>query len=216
MNGHFTQVNITNSLKTTFISIIKNYNQNIAKGASLWTDIVTHYNSAQRHYHNLIHLNTLLHELTLLKPIIVDWNTIFFSLFYHDIIYDVQSKTNEEDSADYAAEVMSSLKIQDAMIEKCRLQILATKQHQSNGDHDTDLFTDADLSILGSEPETYKLYASQIRKEYAIYPDELYNPGRKNVLNHFLQMKRIYKTDHFFDKYVEKAKVNLLNEMDLL
>lgn len=216
MNGHFTQVNITNSLKTTFISIIKNYNQNITQGASLWTDIVTHYNSAQRHYHNLIHLNTLLHELTLLKPIIVDWNTLIFSLFYHDIIYNVQSKTNEEDSADYAATVMQHLGVSESMIEKCRQQILATKQHQSSSDHDTELFTDADLSILGTDWESYKIYASQIRKEYAIYPDELYNPGRKNVLNHFLQMKRIYKTDYFFDKYEEKAKANLLKEMNLL
>jgi predicted metal-dependent HD superfamily phosphohydrolase len=216
MNGDFTQVNITNSVKTTFITIIKNYNQNITQGASLWTDIVTHYNSAQRHYHNLIHLNNLLHEVTVIKPMIVDWNTILFSLFYHDIIYNVHSKTNEEDSADYAATVMQHLGVSESMIEKCKQQILATKLHQNSGDHDTDLFTDADLSILGTDWKSYKIYAAQIRKEYAIYPDELYNPGRKNVLNHFLQMKRIYKTDYFFDKYEATAKTNLLKEMNLL
>lgn len=203
-------------LKKTFILLLRPYSNDKKLNERLWKELAAHYNETGRHYHDLTHLEKVLQELIHVESLIKDWNTLLFSLFYHDIIYDVQSKTNEEDSADYAADVMSSLKIQDTMIEKCRLQILATKQHQSNGDHDTDLFTDADLSILGSEPETYKLYASQIRKEYAIYPDELYYPGRKNVLNHFLQMKRIFKTDHFFDKYEEKAKANLLNEMDLL
>jgi predicted metal-dependent HD superfamily phosphohydrolase len=38
---------------------------------------------------------------------------------------------------------------------------------------------DADLSILGKDLDTYLAYTKMIRKEYSIYPDFLYKPGRK-------------------------------------
>ncbi|MNJ03033.1 hypothetical protein D3C73_1632060 [compost metagenome] len=55
-----------------------------------------------------------------------------------------------------------------------------------------------------------------MRQEYAIYPDLVYNPGRKNVLLHFLAMDRIFKTDYFFEKYEKPARENLRKEAELL
>ena len=55
-----------------------------------------------------------------------------------------------------------------------------------------------------------------IRKEYAIYPDMLYNPGRKKVLQHFLTMDTIYKTAVYRDRYEQKAKENLQRELELI
>ena len=78
------------------------------------------------------------------------------------------------------------------------------------------LFTDADFSILGAHWETYSIYSQNVRKEYSIYPDLVYNPGRKKVLKHFLEMTRIYKTDYFYSKLEELAKCNLLGELDTL
>lgn len=34
-------------------------------------------------------------------------------------------------------------------------------------------------------------------REYSIYSNVVYNSGRKKVLNHFLTMNRIFKTDFF-------------------
>ncbi|MDX2245424.1 MAG: hypothetical protein SF052_01505 [Bacteroidia bacterium] len=80
-------------------------------------------------------------------------------------------------------------------------------------DNDTNLFTDADLSILGQKREIYHAYSTNVRKEYAIYPDILYNPGRKKVLQHFLAMEQIFKTPHFQEKYEAQARANLEEEL---
>jgi predicted metal-dependent HD superfamily phosphohydrolase len=91
--------------------------------------------------------------------------------------------------------------------------ILATKSHAASVNRDIDLFTDADLSVLGAAPETYAQYAAGVRKEYSMYPDLHYKPGRRKVLKHFLEMDRIFKTDEFFQLYEKQARENLLHEL---
>jgi len=78
------------------------------------------------------------------------------------------------------------------------------------------LFTDADLSILGQSWEVYFTYSKHVRKEYGQYPLFLYKKGRKKVLKHFLDMERIFKTDHFFELYEKHARVNLQRELEIL
>ena len=93
---------------------------------------------------------------------------------------------------------------------------MATKLHGLNTDSDTNYFMDADLAILGADDDLYNLYTRQIRKEYKFYPDLLYKPGRRKVLQHFLQMDSIYKTSYFKDKYEWQARKNIKRElMDL-
>jgi len=59
-------------------------------------------------------------------------------------------------------------------------------------------------------------YYKNARKEYAIFPDFVYKPGRKKVLLHFLAMERIFKTDYFFHKFEMQAKQNLQKELEML
>jgi predicted metal-dependent HD superfamily phosphohydrolase len=92
--------------------------------------------------------------------------------------------------------------------------IIASKTHLVSADQDTNYFTDADLSVLGASREVYKLYADHVRKEYRYYPDLLYKPGRKKVLQHFLDMPRIFKTEHFYHTFEEQARQNLLWELE--
>lgn len=132
-----------------------------------------------------------------MKDKIEKWETILFTLFYHDIIYNVLKQDNEERSAEFAKKRMKQLNVPTEIIENCQAQVLATKKHLVNSISDTNYFIDADLSILGADCETYKIYALNVREEYSIYPNLIYNPGRKKVLRHFLEMERIYKTDFF-------------------
>jgi len=57
---------------------------------------------------------------------------------------------------------------------------------------------------------------NKIRKEYKVYPDIIYKPGRRKVVQHFLAMERIYKTDYFFVRLEQQAKENLTKELTLL
>jgi len=178
-----------------------------------WNELKQNYSEKDRYYHNLNHLSDLYLQLLPFQSQIKNWKVILFTLFYHDIIYKSTKKNNEEKSAELAVQRMEELNVNKSDIESCYKQIIATKSHTKSVNSDTNYFTDADLSILGREWINYKNYCDNIRKEYAIYPDFIYNKGRKKVIKHFLQMERIYKTKAFFEKYETQARSNLLKEM---
>ncbi len=203
-------------LKETFIELVTNYTGNHNLVNELWSEIERSYSDKKRHYHTLQHLETLLMELKEVKTEIQKWNAVLFSLYYHDIVYNTRTSDNEEKSAEHAEKKMQQMSVSKEIIEQCKNQILATKSHIKSADSDTNYFTDADLSILGQPWEIYSLYYKNIRKEYATYPDLLYNPGRKKVLVHFLAMESIFKTSHFYKKFEIQAKKNLQMELDLL
>ncbi len=203
-------------LQETFKSLLTSYTDNNSLINELWAEIQQNYSSKKRHYHTLQHLDNLLAQLTEVKTEIHNWDSILFTLYYHDIVYNALKSDNEEKSAELAEKRMQQLLVHQETIDICKNQILATKSHVHSADSDTNFFTDADLSVLGQDWETYAVYYKNVRKEYAIYPDFLYNPGRKKVLNHFLSMERIFKTDYFYGKFEKVAKQNLLREIELL
>lgn len=202
-------------LKDIFISLINNYSEQ-AIAERLWSDIEKHYTSPKRHYHNLHHLENIYSHLDACREQIQDWDTMLFSLFYHDIIYKATAKDNEEKSALAALKALREINYPKERMRLCGEQILATKTHSISPDNDTNLFTDADLSILGSNWDEYLEYTKQVRKEYAIYPDFMYNPGRKKVLQHFLDMESIFKTPYFIQKFEAQANKNLTAEIALI
>jgi predicted metal-dependent HD superfamily phosphohydrolase len=203
-------------LKELFLSLTSQYTNDVDLQQKLWLEIEKNYNGKKRHYHNLNHLESLLTELTELKTVVSNWNAIVLSVFYHDVVYKAHRKDNEEQSALVARKHLQQLNCDTSLIDRVDKLILATKSHQLSDDQDVNLFTDADLSILGKDWETYNTYCSNVRKEYSVYPDLLYKPGRKKVLQHFLSMDRIFKTDHFYKKYEESAKKNMEREIAAL
>jgi len=201
------------ALKTVYFSLLEPYTQDIGLVESFWQEIILQYGGAGRFYHTLVHLEHIYGQVLPLKPDIEDWDTLLFTLFYHDIIYNALRKDNEEKSAEIAEAHLSALGYPPERISRCKAQIIATKSHVESSEQDTNLFLDADLSILGQEFSIYKTYTQQIRKEYAMYPDLLYRPGRKKVLQHFLGMDSIFKTRYFQEKYEASAKKNLQAEL---
>lgn len=200
-------------LTDTFLHLVKQYSNNHELANNLWLEIFTKYSDPKRHYHTINHLEAMIAELKEVKANILDWDTTLFAVFYHDIIYKASSSSNEEDSAKIAMQRLSDIKYPAEKIAKCAQLIIATKQHGSSEDTDTNFLTDADLSILGKSTDAYQLYAEKIREEYTLYPDFMYNSGRKKALQHFLQMNSIYKTDYFINKYEKQARINIENEL---
>ncbi len=173
------------------------------------------YAEKGRHYHTLKHLDHIIAELQPCRESIVNWEAVVLATAYHDIIYNVLRQDNEEKSASFAVKELASMGWDEQMQEACRRLILATCKHEF-ADSDTNFFTDADLSILGSDPESYRMYTEQVRKEYAIFPNIIYKPGRRKVLVHFLGMTNIFKTSFFAGKYEATARANLERELTSL
>jgi len=203
-------------LQACFRQLLSNYTADPKQTDALWKEVEAHYSGQNRYYHTLAHLEYMYQSLVACREWIEDWNTVLFSLFYHDIIYNPLQSDNEEQSAALAAQRLQALSYPENKIARCQSHILATKRHQQEADNDANYFTDADLSILGSNRNTYAQYAANVRKEYAVYPDSLYKPGRASVLQHFLQMERIFKTPYFFEHFEEQARQNLETELQQL
>lgn len=204
------------NLKIIFEQLCLSYTEDKALISLLWQEIEKQYSEKGRHYHNLLHLEKMILELETVKDRISDFDEVLFSVFYHDVIYDASSKSNEEKSAAYAIPRLQKLKVSPDSVSKIQDQITATKAHQKANDNDTNYLLDADLSVLGKDLETYLDYSRRIRKEYSIYPDLLYKPGRKKVLKHFLKLDGIFKTEEFRAQYETQAIKNIKAELQLL
>ncbi len=203
-------------LEELFFILVSKYSGDNKYIQLLWDKIVKTHSKKGRYYHNLNHLENVYQNIFLVKKNIADWDMTLFSLFYHDYVYNVLKQNNEEKSAIKAIDILSSLQINTKRVELCNQIILATKGHHISENKDINYFTDADLSILGSNWKEYELYCRSVRKEYKYYPDFAYNKGRIKVLNDFVSMTRIFKTDHFYHKFEHQAKNNLQKEIDLL
>lgn len=212
-------MNIQRECKDRFVSLLSNYpSSNRTVSDSLWNEIETRYSEPHRAYHNLNHLYQMLGEFETVKAKLEDSEMVLFALYYHDLVYDPKSKTNEEESAKIAEERLLELGIRKERVSVCSNHILATKSHRlgDNSNTDTKYFLDMDLSILGSEENQYLEYTKNIRKEYSIYSDEDYRKGRIQFLDHFSETIRLFQTDYFFDLYEMRSRYNVKSEIHSL
>ncbi|MBW8683932.1 HD domain-containing protein [Chitinophaga rhizophila] len=202
------------TLQNVWQQLLEPYTKNqafIDQGFELLSD---HYSATHRHYHNLSHIYALLQLQVKHSDLITDNENFLLAIFFHDIIYDIQQVDNEEKSAMAAAEFLFQTDYPANDIETVMHFIRATKSHENTtGNPDLDYFLDFDLSILGAPAEQYQAYAEQIRKEYHIYSDIVYNAGRRNALQHFLNAPAIFKTTAFREQYEAVAIENIRTEM---
>lgn len=203
-------------LKTIFTELTKKYTEDTSISKKLWNEIVINYSDIGRYYHNLNHIEAIISELSDVKDQIPEWDTAMYSVFYHDIIFNATRTDNEALSAEVANNRLQEINFPKDKITECVLQILATKGHEAGTDLTTQLFMDADLAILGKDTKKYAEYSANIRKEFFVYTDAQYNAGRKKVLNHFLAMDQIFKTNYFHKKYELNARKNIERELTLL
>ena len=184
-----------------------------------WSNIVLEkYSETQRHYHTICHVDHILDLFNKYCEHLTDKNALVLAIVFHDIIYNPQSGSNEEDSAELFQSFAEETGLDLHLKEKVYKWIIATKLHQINDssketDADLKYFLDFDLAILGEDPAMYKQYAAQIRKEYSHFSDEDYKNGRSKVLAHFLKSD-LYFTQILRAKFNDQAKINMKNELD--
>ncbi|MFZ0597642.1 MAG: hypothetical protein WAM46_11740 [Flavobacterium sp.] len=179
-----------------------------------WLGLQKAYSHKSRHYHNLTHIKDMIECFEMYSDQIKSPNEILFSIFYHDYIYKSSKKDNELKSAEFALSILpENIQLDKTLVFDA---ICATQLHQYNSNEDINWLIDFDLKILARDWNEYQIYFEQIRKEYSIYPDFLYKPGRAKALKHFLENEFIFQTDEFRNLYEEKARTNIEKEILLL
>ncbi len=196
--------------------LLRQWNENLpGADPALWTDLWKRYSEKSRYYHNPDHLAAMFRLFDRYRGCLLDPGAVAVAIFFHDAVYKVTRKDNEAKSATLAAKKLSETGWPEDSIQLVRMHILATKRHKlTAGSHpDTACLLDFDLAILGASWEEYQVYARQIRREYGIYPDLLYRPGRRKALEHFLERPQIYHTEPFRQELESPARQNIAREI---
>lgn len=179
-----------------------------------WNELKKAYSHTSRYYHNLKHVEEMIACFQAYKNELQFPDEVLYAIFYHDYIYNSARKDNELKSAEFAVKILPEATTVNKKV--VFDLIMATKNHQSKSTEDEKWLIDFDLKILSKDWEDYTAYFQQIRKEYGIYPDFLYNPGRKKAMQHFLEHEYIFQTETFRNTYEQQAKKNIQKEVDLL
>ncbi|WP_127124438.1 hypothetical protein [Pseudoflavitalea rhizosphaerae] len=191
-----------------------------AMAATCIAEVEKAYNGKKRYYHNAGHIRDLLdlsgeYRNSLKAPLLVD-----FAIVYHDIVYDVLRKDNEARSAVTAAKRLTALGLHSYEAGLVKLYIEATQYHRvpEGLEHAEDLafFLDFDMAILAAPWEQYEAYTIAVRKEYRIYPDLLYKPGRRKFLEQTLAAPVIFRRPEFHSRFDAAARNNMEKELQYL
>jgi predicted metal-dependent HD superfamily phosphohydrolase len=181
--------------------------------------LLTGYGEPHRAYHTTAHIAALLDLLTVHGAAARDPNALRLAILYHDVVYDPRRSDNEAVSANVAQRDLTALNVEAALLARVVQLVLAT-QHGAHvtdaADTDLALLLDLDLSVLAAAPSDYDAYAAAIRHEYAHVPGLLYRPGRRRVLQKFLDADQLYLTPALQAAWEHRARANLVREIKQL
>ena len=184
---------------------------NIAPNDSEYAQLVTAYSEPHRAYHTQQHLTECLEKLdwvtvnsTLHNPALAE-----AALWYHDAVYQPRAIDNELRSAEWAHRFLHQSGVEPGICQYIHSLIMATCHREIPTDLLHQLVVDIDLSILGSDIKRFEEYERQVRQEYQWTSWLVYKKKRQEILNHFLDLPRLYQTDLFYADYEQRARSNL-------
>lgn len=178
--------------------------------------VKTAYKEPHRKYHNTSHIEFLL----LWIPVFAEHyrlpeeevKALELAAWYHDVIYDPASSTNEEDSADLFWVHAMKGDIENSYKGTIGAIIRDTETHREPSSWLSAIFLDLDLAGLGTAD--YAKNAFNIRAEYSHLSDFEWLVGRINFLEDFLYARRCtYHTSLGFSLWNKKATRNMSREL---
>jgi predicted metal-dependent HD superfamily phosphohydrolase len=192
------------------------------RALGLWPDwrefkrIRTIYKGPDRHYHTWQHI----YETCLFvrrhygfQPLVI------LALIYHDVIYNVKSKLNEEESAivwETYAMTRSLHRHKSLKVKEVAELIRMTAKHkvEENATLSFRIMSDADMSIFLCPDEHYLEYARNIWREYHSFGRDAYLTGRLHFLSTVDPDTMFYT--HQAKALVHHARANLDLERTIL
>lgn len=173
------------------------------------------YAEPHRSYHSTRHLAEVLEHLDLLlaETPEVAGDAVLLAAWYHDAVYD-GSRDDEERSAALAVSTLTEAALPAPLVAEVARLVRLTADHRPG---DTDLagqvLCDADLAILGSDPDRYDEYAADVRAEYAHLDEPTFRDGRARVLRSLLDKPALFHTPGGRARWEEAARRNVAREL---
>jgi predicted metal-dependent HD superfamily phosphohydrolase len=176
--------------------------------------LLAKYGEPHRAYHDLSHVLACLDHAAAVRAQLEHPTCVELALWFHDVIYEPRAGDNEERSAAFAVEALAGSATPEALRHVEEL-VLATRHPSRPTASDARYVVDIDLAILGAPRTAFDAYEAAIRREYRWVPAPLYRRKRKQVLQSFLDLERIFLTAHFA-RLEEQARANLRRSISRL
>jgi predicted metal-dependent HD superfamily phosphohydrolase len=181
---------------------------------ALFLDLLDRWGEEHREYHGRTHLLAVLEALDLLTEPAAAPRTVLLAAWFHDAVYRGAAGQDEEDSARLAEDRLEHAGLPAADVEEVARLVRLTSDHRPDqGDDDGALLCDADLSVLGGEPEPYARYVAAVREDYAHIGDADFAAGRAAVVRHLLELDPLFHTERARELWLDAARRNLQGEL---
>ncbi len=176
------------------------------------------YASPGRRYHSFQHIRACL-ELAIQIPFDRP-ECALLALLLHDAIYVAGRKDNEELSAKFAGDLLTSeSRLESADIAAVQRMIRLTADHASDGGGmslDEKRVLDIDMSVLGGSWHQYLAYCGGVFSEFcpAVVDEAQFRAGRRAFLERQLARPRIFLMPEFRATFEAAARANIRRELD--
>lgn len=185
---------------------------------ALGRNLLTRWNEPHRSYHDERHLEDVLLALNHLqvRGEMIAPETLL-AAWFHDAVYEGTAGDDETASAELALRTLAKAEfaLDDVLVATVGEHVLATIPAREVANPPASLahLLDADLSIFAASPTRYADYASSVRREYAHVSDSAFANGRAQILESYLLLPRIYRSDAAAALWEDRARENLLREV---
>ena len=180
-------------------------------------ELLARWSEPHRRYHDIDHLRAVLHAIDELARHASDADAVRLAAWFHDAAYRGRPGRDERESAELAASILPSLGVEAAHVaEVIRLVELTATHQPAPADANGAVLCDADLAVLGGDPDAYAAYAAAVRAEYEHVPDGEFRTGRIAVLERFAFRNPLFHTSTAQNRWEQIARRNIDTELSLL
>lgn len=194
------------------------------RAEGLYGELVAAHREPHRRYHDVRHVAwtvTHVQDLAAAEPV-DDVAAVIAAAFFHDSVYEVGRGDNEAASAAYARRTLPEIGWDEPRVERVAAMVEATAHLAAEPPDDrppdaaTAVLLDADLAVLGADPNGYEQYATAVRQEYGAVNDADWRRGRAAVLRSLLGRPAIFRTPTAVQRWEHRARANLAAELATL
>ncbi|WP_104043542.1 DUF4031 domain-containing protein [Arthrobacter sp. ZGTC412] len=200
--------------KSLKVPLFNRWDAIMAGQDALFLDLLDRWSEPHRRYHGCTHLLSVLEALDLLTDPADPPRSVLLAAWFHDAVYRGVAGQDEEESARLAEDRLQHAGLPDAEVaEVARLVRLTSDHRPEPGDDDGALLCDADLSVLGGEPDEYARYVADVRQDYAHIGDADFAAGRTAVVRRLLELDPLFHSGRARELWLDAAHRNLKGEL---
>jgi predicted metal-dependent HD superfamily phosphohydrolase len=176
-------------------------------GAEVYSRLTRLLSAPYRRYHTIEHIHACLRRLDKVAPLLKHSDAVELALWFHDAIYEMDSGSNEQRSADLFERLAKGA--DPAFRRRVCALIMATRHKGGERDHDRRYIVDIDLAGFGAPWDEFVRNGVLLRDESPKKTDAQYHCAQASFLQRLQRRRHFFATQYFRDRYEAKARANL-------